>query len=222
MKIYPKTFENVFSEDSCRKFDFSEISIKNSNVDEYVKIFKNLLKDFSSDLFDFYVKVTWLKNKFAYRGRSIDTKGLTGGGLDAIFTRFLRRIIGNDTQFFTRDFLYPKVNSYFKDFFSDFNDGNPFENPDFYKFPFKNITIEFLSVVYQMDDRIELLKFADKKKMAYAKFLDFIINQIYSINEELGYNKYIFIKSNKCQSYIKDTEKKLLLVKGAKKRNKFI
>lgn len=220
MKIYPKTFENVFSEDNTRKFDFSKISIKDSGVDEYVILFKDFLKNFSNNLFDFYVKVTWLKKRFSYDGRGIDTMNFTGGGLDVIFSRFLRRIVGSDTTFFTRDFLYPKVNSYFKDFFKDFNEGNPFDNPDYYKFPFKNITIEFLAVVYQMDDRIELLRVADKEKMSYAKFIDFIINQIYSINEELERNKYIFIVSKRCQNYVKDTDKNLSFAKKNKKKNK--
>ena len=184
---------------------------------DYVILFKKILKEFSNDLFDFYVKATWLKKNFYYNNKQADTKGMKGGLLDAFFSRFLRRIVGSDTQFFTRDFLYPKVNSYFEDFFPDLDEGNPFENPDFYKFPYKNITIEFLAVVYQMDDRLELLKIADEQKMTYAKFLDFILNQIYSINEEIGRIKYIFIISKKCQSYVKDTDKKLLSVKKVKK-----
>lgn len=217
MKIYPKTFENIFSEDTVLKINLSKISIKGMETGDYVILFKKFLKEFSNDLFSFYVKATWLKKNFVYNNKQADVEGMKGGLLDTFFTRFLRRTIGSDTQFFTRDFLYPKVNSYFKDFFPGFSEGNPFENPDFYNFPYKNITIEFLAVVYQMDDRLELLKIADEQKMTYAKFLDFVINQIYSINEELGRDKYVFMISKKCQSYVKDTDKKLLSIKKVKK-----
>lgn len=209
MKIYPKTFESVFSEDTRKKFDFSKVSTKDIDIDKYIKDFSGLLKGFSYNLFDFYVKVIWLKKKFCYQDKQISIDGSTGGNVDYAFTRFLRRIVGGDIQFLTKDFLYTKVISYFKDFFPGFDDGNPFENIEFYKFPFKNITMDFLAVVYQMEDRIELLKYAEEQKMTYATFLDFVINQIYSINEELGRDKYLFIITRRCQNYIKNTDKKL-------------
>lgn len=220
MKIYPKTFESVFSEDTRKKFDFSQVSTKDIEINKYIKDFRGLLIDFSYNLFDFYVKVTWLKKKFCYQNKQISINGNTGGNVDYVFTRFLRRIIGRDIQFLTRDFLYTKVISYFKDFFPDFDDGNPFENTEFYKFPFKNITIEYLVVVYQMEDRIELLKYADEQKMTYATFLDFVINQIYSINEELGRDKYLFIITRRHQNYIKDTDKKLISIKKVRRKTK--
>lgn len=211
MKIYPKTFENVFSKDERKRFDFSQISIKGSETDKYINDFKELFRKFSNDLFDFYIKITWLKKRFFYKEKQISINGSTGGDIDYVFSRFLRRIIGSDTQFLTSDFLYSKIVSYFNDFFPGFDEGNPFENKEFYKFPFKNITIEFLVIVYQMDDRIELLEYADKQKMTYAKFLDFIINQVYSTNEELGRNKYVFIMNKRRQKYVKNTDKNLFL-----------
>ena len=222
MKIYPKRFENVFSEDHIYKgrYDFSKISIKEMELDDYARFFGALLKKFSDELFLFYVKATWLKKRFFYNGKQIEAKGPSGGALDYVFSRFLRRVVGSDTQFFTRDFLYPKISSYFKDFFPGFNEGDPFKNEDFYKFPFKNITIEFSAVVYQLDDRIRLLKYADEQKMTYAKFLDFIINQIYSINEEIGRDRYIFVTSRNCQNYVRDTDKKLFSIKKISKKIK--
>lgn len=206
LKIYPKTFENVFSEDNGRKFDFSKISIKEMSIDAYVNLFKNSLKDFSDNLFVFYVKVAWLKRKFFYDNIELKTVSESGGVLDVVFSRFLRRVVGNDTQFFSRDFLYPKISSYFDLFFPEFNEGNPFKDPESYKFPFKNITIEFLAVVYQMDERMNLLNIADEQKMTYARFLDFVINQMYSVNEELEMDKYIFINGTRNQNYVKKTD----------------
>lgn len=217
MKIYPKTFENVFSEDRFKKFDFSHISAQEMTANEYAAVFRDLLKGFADSLFEFYVKFAWLKKKFTYKGQVAALK-VTGGEVDYAFSSFLRKIVGNDTQFFTKSFLYHKITSYFKDLFPDFERNDPFKNPELYQFPFENISIEFLAVVYQLDDRLALLKYADKQKMNYARFLDFVINQTYSINEELGRDKYIFIHSKKCQSYVKDTDKNLFFKKDENKR----
>ena len=56
--------------------------------------------------------------------------------------------------------------------------------------------------------------------MTYAKFLDFIINQIYSINEEIGRDRYIFVTSRNCQNYVRDTDKKLFSIKKIGKKIK--
>jgi hypothetical protein len=103
----------------------------------------------------------------------------------------LRRVIGKDIQIITKGKLFTKLESFFDELFPDFKKENPFENPDYYKFPFKNISVEFLIVVNQMDNRLELLREAEKEKMTYAVFLDYVINQALSINEELGRRKYM-------------------------------
>ena len=71
-----------------------------------------------------------------------------------------------------------------------FEEGNPFENPEFYKFPYKNVSVDYMLVVYQMDDRLGLLDIAEKQNMSYARFLDYVINHAYSVNDELNYIKY--------------------------------
>lgn len=220
IKIYPKTFENVFSEDHVRKFDFSKISIKEMSVDGYSILFRNLLKDFSDNLFLFYVKFVWLRRRFIYNEQELESLLFTGGALAGVFSRFLRRVVGVDT-FFSRDFLYPKIATYFDSFFPEFSENNPFENPELYKFPFKNITLDFLAVVHQVEDRIELLNIADEQKMTYANFLDFVINQTYSINEELGREKYIFMTGNGKHNYIKNTDLEMS-VKKINKLKEFI
>jgi hypothetical protein len=65
-----------------------------------------------------------------------------------------------------------------------FDVDSPFENPDYYKFPYKNISPDFLILVWRMKERLALLKIADEKKMTYAVFMDYVINYIYCYNEE--------------------------------------
>ena len=135
------------------------------------------------------------------------------------FVKFLRRNIGKDAQIITRSHFFPKLEMYFDDLIPGFMDGNPFENPEYYRFPYKNISVEYLLVVHQLDDRLELLKIADEKKMSYAVFLDYCINHAYCANEELGRDRYQMRHSTDRTSpfYIKDTDKNLKTKKGRKR-----
>lgn len=106
------------------------------------------------------------------------------------FTKFLRRVIGKDLQSLTKSKFFSKVETYLEDFYPNFMEGNPFKDTNHYKFPYKNISMEYLVPLYQVEDRLELLAEADKQKMTFAVFLDYIINYVYTKNEELGRDKY--------------------------------
>ena len=139
--------------------------------------------------------------------------------LNMSFVKLLRRHVGMDIQIITRSKFFSKLELYFDELFPGFDDGNPFENPEYYKFPFKNISIEFLLVVHQLDDRIDLLKEADKQKMTFAIFLDYVINHVYSENDSLGRIRYQ-IKHNQDRNYplhIQDLDKELQAKRGKKR-----
>ena len=51
--------------------------------------------------------------------------------------------------------------------------------------------------------------------------MDFIINQTYSENEELKRDRYVFVTNNRNQSYIKDTDKDLSVIKNVNKKRKW-
>ena len=140
--------------------------------------------------------------------------------LNLAFVKFLRRVVGMDIQIVTRGKSFSKIETYFNDLFPGFMDGNPFENPDYYKFPYKNITLDYLVVVQQMEDRLELLKFADQHDLSYADFMDYVINHAYVENDELGYPRYQ-IKHNQDKNfpfYIKDMKNNLQVNKGKKRK----
>jgi len=140
--------------------------------------------------------------------------------LNTAFVKFLRRNVGKDIQIITRGKFFAKLELYFDDLFPGFEEGNPFTNPDYYKFPFENISLEYLMAVWQLDDRILLLKEADKQKMTYAIFLDYIINHILSENEVLGRNRYVMAlnQDRNFPFWVKDTDKDLQTRKGKKRK----
>lgn len=220
-KLYRKTYENVFSEDkpeiSTRLF-IDKVSVDGMEVDEYTKLFKKFLNNFYTQLFDGFVRLSWLRRKFKYYNRKFVLPMTKNSRIhNAAFVKFLRRNIGKDMQIITRGKVFSKIEDYFEGFFPGFMDGNPFENPEYYKFPFKNITLEYLVVVHQVDDRIEILKHADEQNMSFATFCDYAINHIYSYNYENGRDRYQ-IRFNIDLNYpfhIRDTDK---LAKRLKKK----
>lgn len=209
MKHYPKTFENVFTKDNSRIIDIKKVSLRSGvSVSEYVKSIDLFLTQTSSCLFDVCVRFEWLRRQMRYNGRP-QRHTQNGYRPDKVFSFLARGLTGKDFRYFTKLSFYGKVASYLDQLFFEFDNGNPFTNPDSYKNPFKHITIDFMTVVYQLEDRMDLLKEAEKNKMKFDEFLDYVINHVYSINEELKKDKYSIIIYNKGTPYINNNYKKL-------------
>lgn len=223
MQNHPKTYEDVFSKDhekNIARLNLDAISISDFGLDEYTYLFQNFLTDFYSGLFLSCVKLSWLRRKFTYHGyKTILPMYKNPRSLNDAFVKFMRRHIGHDLQIITKGRYFSNIESYFDEMFPGFEEGNPFENPDYYKFPFSNITMEYLGVVYQLDDRLGLLKKADEKKMSFAKFLDYVINHVYSENDVLGRQRYeVKQKRDRKDPFrIIDTDKKMQPIKGKKR-----
>lgn len=224
IKQHPKIYENVFSYDSPRssaKLKIEKVVIDGMELGEYQILFKDFLKGFYSDLFFQCVCLSWLRKKFTYYGFRFKTPTYSSiRFIQGSFTKFLRRFVGDDIQIITKSFFFPKLEeNYFNIFFPDMADHNPFKEPEYFKFPFQNISLEYLLLVYQLDDRIGLLEEADKQKMTYAVFLDYVINYVYTENEILNKNRYLLFSGADRQFplFFKDTEKHFRSLKGEKR-----
>lgn len=223
MKYHNKTYEDVFSSDrpsSKNKLKLEQVTAGDMDVQQYVSLFQSFLHNFYNDLFLGYVRISWLRRKFTYYGyKTVLPMPKNHIRLNHAFTKLLRRFVGKDLQIITRGMPFSKIESFFDDFFPGFEEGNPFENPDYYRFPFQNITMDFLMVVHQLDDRLELLRYADEKKMSYASFLDYVINHVYCENEDLGRDRYV-IRQNQSRYYpfyVRDTDKVLQIRRKRRK-----
>jgi hypothetical protein len=95
---------------------------------------------------------------------------------------------------FTTTFFFNKIITYFDDFFPDFDEHNPFEEPEYFKYPYEYVSTAHLVLVYQMDERMDLLKKAEEEKMTYYEFLDFVLNYTLCVNDDLGKTVYTFRK----------------------------
>jgi len=214
MNHHKKTYENVFSEDhpkNSTRLNIDQSDADGMELNEYILLSKNFLKEMYSDLFLICVKISWIRRKFIYYGnKTVLPMQKNTRLLRNAYTKLLRRNIGHDIQIITKSRFFSKLEVYYFDkFFPNFEEENPFINPEYYKFPFENISMEFLTVVYQLDERMELLKEADKKEMSYATFLDYVLNHTLCENELLGYDKYELTQSadRKSPYYIRINKK---------------
>jgi len=190
MKKYEKKYEDVYSDPlKLKKCDLSQITTDiGLDVNEYMESMKKMVQRFEMDLFDNLVKYVWLARRFHYKGERRAKYFQNGHSLDSAFGVFMKHYIGTDKAVFSGRSIY-KIITYFQEFFPNLDEINPFEEK--VSFPYKNIGLSYLAVVYQMDDRLEFLNYAEMHKLKYTEFVDYVINYIYSANEEAGKDIYI-------------------------------
>lgn len=136
------------------------------------------------------VENTWLALHVIYRGKR--RKSLYGNGNwdDRAYGFFMRNMVGNGLFTLTKMGWYYRICFYLNDLYPDLLSRNPFEEPEYFEFPYKTVTIDHMYLVYQMTDRFSLLRIAEERGMKYDEFFDYVVNHIYSENEPLTKPKY--------------------------------
>jgi hypothetical protein len=208
MKKYPKSFEDVYSseyaENLCKLGSVSSFSGIPTN--EYAEQYQKVVRESLSVLWDITIRMRWMERQFIYDGKRRTKKNRNGMILDSVFSSFFRNKMKNEYRTFSLIPFVSKIETYFDDLYPDFDYKNPMSEPKYYLFPYKNITPDFLPVVYQMPERLDLLREADESMMSYPRFLDYVINYVFSYNEEVGKDIYIFMKSTVASPYVKYTK----------------
>lgn len=196
MKNYKKTYESIFtSSRSLKKCNINKVSTDiNLSGDEYRKLMRKTIISFHKDIFNNLVKLFWLNRRFVYNGKPRCKKRRNGHILDTAFGVFMRKYVGLDNRMISKNKIYTKIETYLDDFFKDFDARDPFKEK--MEFPYKHITLDYLIVVYQMPERLELLKYAEDNNLSYIEFLDYVINYVYNYNEENNDREYIFMMVN--------------------------
>lgn len=193
MKIYEKRYENYYTRpELIEKFNKQDIGTDGIPFEDYTKEMRSVLRETQMIFFDQLIKICWLVEKFKVNGikkKMDNTEDILTRYIHSIF---LRSIVGIDMRFIYSSSHFRKVISYFHDWFPDFSLSNPFKTK--YEFPYKHVGFDELLLVVNMEERLELLDYADKQKMSLPEFGDFLINYIFCLNEELGVEKYYFRK----------------------------
>lgn len=201
-KEYKKEYENVFTRpDVLGKCKVEKVDVLNMDFNIYVKALKKTLKDYTDAAYDALVKYVWLSRRFIYDGERQKKLYQNGIKIDAAFALFIRNIVGLDSRVLTRNSNVYKVVTYFDEFYPDFDVNNPFEQK--YEFPYKHITLEYLVMVNYMPERLKLIDIAEKHKMSYLKFSDYIVNYISCYNEAHGKQVFDFVFTSEVIPYVR-------------------
>ena len=188
-----RNYEKIFIEDQNpgqlkpthykRQFGYDKIGKPPSfdSLLEYRNKFRSFLEEYSLRKWDETVKLKWLINNFLYKGKK-ETIPMKGGTSAIVFNVWIRESVGINYDFLSNNFTHRSLATYFKELFPNFKKDNPFTCPQKFSYPFRYITVDFLMFVYQIPERMELLKIAEEKKMSFNEFADYVLDYIGKCN----------------------------------------
>lgn len=209
LKQYPKQYENFYTREKIKKRCVLENVGTDIGLDhqEYLKLMKEKYGIFESTIFNLLVQNVWLTRRFCYKGVRRKKFFSNGFAMDFAFGIFLRKFVGFENKIFSTRQYFPIV-SFFDDFFPNFDIYNPFKEPEQYKYPYKNVKLCYLTMVYQMEERLELLQYAEDNNLGYTDFVDYVINYAFCHNDDIGREKFRFKMSYYWMPYIKNLDLK--------------
>lgn len=210
MRVFPEgmpDYEKVFtSRKYLGRFDISRVNNPDGfkDLNQYKETLRDFLWGTSLSVWDMTVQTEWLFSKFKYdgtqRGRAHKTVGVQSRTAFSVFTK---EYVGINPAFVSYSFFSKNIKSYFSELFPDFKKDNPFINPEKFKYPFTHVTIDFMLLVYQMPERMELLMCAERSKMNFTTFIDFVINYIGKSNDLEGKDLFQIVKTKRFPLYVK-------------------
>jgi hypothetical protein len=190
----------------CKKELISAYNNDPETADEYIKQTRKIFRSFYRTSWDHMIKMNWLLRRFTYDGH---TRGLhnseknNGIALDAAFGTFVRNHVNVDHRLlFNANSIFSKLSTYIDDFYPGFLDMTDVLDSKF-SLPYKNLGFEHMVLVYQLENRLELLASAEKKRMPYLRFIDYVIDHCYTKNDNLDSPEFDFILMNASFPYVK-------------------
>ena len=181
MKQYPQVYEKITKQVPSQA-TISKIGSRTGSVDDLIIKFRDYFKELYEIYFRWVVEYAWLEHQYLYDGVGRASAQEAGIGPNQIYGYFMKNIVGVSQKPLSDNLFSFALSSYLPDFFPKLYDHNPFEEPEYFKFPYKNITISHLAFVYQCKERLEMLEYADERAMSYGDFRDWASNHVYCEN----------------------------------------
>lgn len=200
MKEYPKTYEDI-STDKMRAC-LKDVEPVSGTYAELIKKFRTFFRSAHLALFDIIMKQIWMETQFKYKGSRRLHYMSNGFTPDGIYRFFMVNEVGISQKVISMYFLHGPLATYIVDFFPEFLKHDPFTEPQYFKYPYKHVTLDFLLFCYQCHDRLEMLDYAEKKKMTFHEFMNWGANHALSYNEELEKDMYMMSEFKSGMSYI--------------------
>lgn len=194
LEVFPRKYDHFFSNSetwlkNCNPNEITLAAPYNryrgdslSELNTYKDDFVSAVLDIDRSFFKTAITYLWFRLRFGYMARSY-FRNDWDRNTNFAYGIFLRHFIGTEKNlYFGTNSGLSVVRSYYNDFVDDAFDPRVEEIP----YPFENLSLAHLAVVAEMDERLDLLDFADRKKMAYNDFCDFVSNWASCFNEKYG------------------------------------
>ena len=205
MKCYPKKFKDVYDILSVGDIRPTKLGSTLGSAEELAVRFRKFYREFHRTFFDQVVQQIWLEQQFMYGDKRRSRRCSNGFSPDWAFAYFMKNVVGYSQKTITTNFCFSAIATYLKDFFPDFLNHDPDEEPELYKFPYKNVTLDHLVFVHMIHNRLELLEEAEKRAMSFVEFCNWVVNHVFCYNEEVGKELYALTNNRFFWPYIKNT-----------------
>jgi len=194
MKWHPKTYEDPFL--NSPRGVARDIDSMIGDIDELAARFRDVIEKSDRQFFHSVVNFVWLELQFVVCGKRRRARSRNSIYEDRTFSHFIRNDVGLGQKTLTGNQSFTVVSSYLKDFFPDFLEHDPRVEPEYFVFPYHNISLEHLYFVYKVHNRIEMLEYAEERAMKYLDFANWAVNQAFCYNDEVGRDVYSLTKSS--------------------------
>ena len=162
-----------------------ESALGNSVEDLGVQ-FQTFLNGAYSQVFYIAICYLWLEKQLIINGHRRTRRFRSGHSFDALYGRFISKIVGRDQATLTRSRWFQVTAAVAAEMFPLFYIKDPFKDPEYFKWPFEYIGIDFMAYVYQVDERMEMLKYANQMRMTFHDFKNWVNNYVLCYNDEQG------------------------------------
>jgi hypothetical protein len=193
MKYYPKEYEDKYKRPP--EIVISKMGAYEDSLDNLILKTRDFYREAGLRYFDDLIKATWLKSQFTYDGNRIKSSPSNGFYIDTAYAFFMKGMVGFSGKMFMDSVNSYSVRSYIPDFFPEFLEYDPFVDKEYFKFPYENIGIGHLALVFKCDERLEMLDYAEKHGMNIRDFTNWVVNWVVCYNNDVGKKVYEFVDS---------------------------
>jgi len=189
-----------------RKVSLNKLEYKLGTLDEFAEDLRTFYSKTHKDIFRIMVCQVWFEYQFVFDGETKSRRFGKNNYIDSVFSFFLKEKVGITHKPITNSRFFAAITSYFSEFFPEFLIRSPFDDPKYYKFPFKHIFLDHLFLVHMCHERMDMLKYAEKKKMSIREFTNWAVNHVLSYNEDVGEEIYYISTSAEMIPFIRSTK----------------
>lgn len=152
MKHYQRLYEDLFQDKKA--FNSARFDSAIGEIDDLVDLFQTFLNKAYKQVFHISLCYLWLEKQLLINGHRRIRRFRAGHSYDLLYGRFITMMVGRDQATLTRSRWFQITAATAAEMFPAFYLYNPFENPEYYQWPYEHVGIDFLCYVYQVDDRL--------------------------------------------------------------------